>query len=134
MIDRKWCRQIAAAHTRAGREDHFGFLQMKIGVREAVQTTGVIVVQVRDDHRINVSGHRACAQQGRSRVSDDRAIAARALAGVITGIDHNLALPVHQQPDKIVHTVRGGGVVITKKTVSACPGVTISVFDRMDFP
>lgn len=134
MISGEGHAQRIVAHTRASGELHFGGLKMELCVGIAVQPARMIVVQVGYDNRIDRFRVHANSTDHLGRIAQDRTVTAGSLCFIVACIHDNFLADIVQNPDEVMHAVLCGWVIIKDKTVRAGAGVSIRVFNSVDFP
>jgi len=87
----KWMPQHAVTHAAPGGVAHLAILQMKPRIGKAVEIAGVIVMQMGDDHVLDVVGVDAKACQRIDRIERQLAASQARFLGVETGINQDVA-------------------------------------------
>src|SRR5262249_43256963 len=96
------------------------------------QRAGMVVVQMRDDHLVDVAGRHAEVLQGGGWRAHHPAAAPGPLDGVEAGVDHDGALGVADHPDEVVDGVRLVVVVGADEALEALARRELGIFQRQD--
>ena len=91
VIRRERMPQCAVAHAAPGGVAHLAVLQMKPRVGEAVEIAGVVVMQMGDDHVLDVVSLDPEGIKRIDRIERELAAARLRFLGVETGIDQDVA-------------------------------------------
>ena len=124
--------QRRVAHALAGRHMHLAFLQVQAGVLEVAEGAGVVVVQVGDDHVLDLGRVDAEQVQPLARQPVDLAAAHFGDLVVEAGVDDEGALVVGGDPDEIVQVLAGVVRVAADEILAHRPVDDGAVFDGVE--
>ncbi len=129
VLDVERHAQAPVAHVAAGSVGHLPVLQVEGRTGKDLEVADVVVVQMGDDHVLDLAGVDPECCQARLRVADDLAVAAPAGLFGKTRVDHEGALRGLRHPDEIVE--RPGPVVdvVAEHEVVERRALVMGVFD-----
>ncbi len=97
------------AHAAAGGESHLAILEMKAGARQKVEISGVVVMEMREDHAGDIRGIDIEQAQRFDRAAQPFALASIGGLFAKARVDQERAVAAARDPDEIIEV--GGELV-----------------------
>ena len=117
------------AHVAAGGIGHLAVLEVEGRARKDLEVADVVVVQMGDDHVLDLAGIDPDRREAGLGIAQDRALAPRADRLAEAGVDHEGALGGLRHPDEIVERPRAVVDVVAEHEVVERRALVMGIFD-----